>query len=302
MELHELAVEELYREFPASVTPYGSKAFNLLNAPRAERLAAYALCDSKGKARLGLLAGKRDGEWCVPYSAPFGEVLYRRPQAFATCIEFAAELRQRLGAPLHLTLAPDFYDPLMLPRLKGAFAAVAKESFIDYNYSYPLTRYPDFASGLGGNARNHYNRSLRAGFVFTPDADSRQVYEVIRRNRQEHGYPLAMSYDALQATAAVVDIDWHLLSLDGVAVAAAVVYRLNPSVAQVIYWGDIAGYAAERPMNFLAGCVAELYRNAGFTTLDIGPSSSRGIPDCGLCTFKESLGCDLSFKPTYIVY
>ncbi|MDE6332243.1 MAG: hypothetical protein K2L80_06535 [Muribaculaceae bacterium] len=301
MELRELTVEELYREFPESVTPYGSNAFSMLNAGKADRIAAFSLFDVKGKARLGILLGMREGVWRLPFSAPFGEILYRRPQTLDTCIGLASSLAARLDSPLSLTLAADFYDPVMLPRLKGAFATVARSVYSDYNYSYPLTRYGDFSAGLGGNARNHYNRALRAGFTYTPGADPQRVYEVIRRNRAWRGYPLAMSYADLSATAEIVPVDWHLLTLGDADVASAVVYRLNEQVAQVIYWGDVDGYGAVRPMNLLAGKVADYYRRAGFTTLDIGPSSSRGVPDCGLCTFKESLGCDLSFKPTYIV-
>lgn len=301
MELQEVAVDRLYAEYPDSATPYGSRAFNLLNAHKAEELKAFIFSDSKGKARLGVLLGLLDCQWRLPFSAPFGEILYRKPQTLETCIEFVRQLKDALPQPLRITLAPDFYDPQMLPRLKGAFAIADTQGYSDFNYSYPLQRYPDFAAGLSANARNHYNRAERAGFVFTPDAPAERVYEVIRRNRAEHGYPLAMSFADLQATSAIISIDWHLLSLGDADVAAAVVYRLTDSAAQVIYWGDVEGYSKERPMNLLACRVADLYRRRGFVTLDIGPSSSQGIPDVGLCTFKESLGCDLTFKPTFIL-
>lgn len=300
MELKEITPERLYEEFPAAATPYGGSAFNLLNAPKAEALRAFALFDSKGKSRLGVLLGLRGGVLRLPFSAPFGEVLYRKSQTLETCLEFVDSLRQAAGCPLQATLAPDFYDPGMLPRLKGAFAAYARSSYADYNYSYPLQRYSDFATGLSANARNHYNRALRAGFEFHADAEPARVYGVIRRNRAEHGYPLALSFDDLQATGAVVQIDYHLLTLGADDVAAAVVYRISPAIVQVIYWGDVAGFGKERPMNLLACRVADHYRDMGYGIMDIGPSSAQGRPDVGLCTFKESLGCELSFKPTFI--
>ena len=67
MELQQITIEELYSEFPQSVTPYGSEAFNRLNAAKADSLAAYILRDSKGKARLGVLAGERDGSMRLPF-------------------------------------------------------------------------------------------------------------------------------------------------------------------------------------------------------------------------------------------
>lgn len=300
MELREITPQRLYEEFPQAVTPYAGCAFNMLNASKTGRLLAYAIFDSKGKARLGVLLGHRDAVWYLPFSAPFGEVLYRRPQTLETCIEFARALKSVLPGGVQLTLAPDFYDPLMLPRIKGALMTVADETYHDYNYSYPLARYSDFVAGLSSAARNHYNRAEKAGFTFTANADPERVYEVIRLNRHRRGYPLAMSFDDLRTTAAVVHIDWHLLCRDNSNdVASAVVYRLNTRVAQVIYWGDTGDYINDRPMNLLARRVADYYRALGFETLDIGPSSSHGVPDTGLCTFKESLGCDLTFKPTF---
>ena len=63
-------------------------------------------------------------------------------------MDLAHALKNTIPAGMQLTLAPDFYDPLMLPRLKGALGIVATEMYHDYNYSYPLTRY----SGLCGRA------------------------------------------------------------------------------------------------------------------------------------------------------
>lgn len=301
MELHEISADELFGLFDRTVTPYGGRAFNMLNSHRAEALRAFALFDGKNTPRLGILFGLRDGEWRLPFSAPFGEVLYRKEQHFETCLEFSRALAAE-GLPMRITLAPDIYDPVMLPRIKGAFAAVARDGFSDYNYSYPLDRYASFSDGLSATARQKYRRSKGAGFEFHAYARPEEVYEVIRRNRSERGYPLAMSFQDLLSTASVgVEIDWHLLTLGTESVAAAVVYRLNPRVAQVIYWGDVAGFSSDRPMNLLAAEVTDLYKNLGFSVLDIGPSSSAGVPDVGLCTFKESLGCELSFKPTILL-
>lgn len=66
----------------------------------------------------------------------------------------------------------------------------------------------------------------------------------------------------------------------------------------MIYWGDIDGYSEERPMNLLAENVYEFYQQKGIHVLDIGPSTENGVPNYGLCDFKESIGCQCSSKYT----
>ena len=54
-------------------------------------------------------------------------------------------------------------------------------------------------------------------------------------------------------------------------------------------------------MNLLAYLLAEHYQQRNFKVLDIGPSSSDGIPSPGLCNFKDSIGCIVTPKPTLIL-
>lgn len=301
MILTEVTFDELFAAFGNPADVYGSKEFITLNAPKVEALKALVLYDLKQKPRLGILAGLRQGQWHVPFSAPFGTVYYNHPQALTTCMEFAEALQQSCQAPLHITLPPALYSPEMISRLSGAFMAFKCEAYADYNYAYDLTAEGDFASRLSANARNHYNRACREGFEIVMPATLPRAYAVIETNRCRRGYPLAMSLEALEATSRIVNIDSFVLAHEGVDVASAIVYTAAPGIAQVIYWGDIEGYGRKRPMNLLARVVFDHYRGAGYRWVDIGPSSSHGTPDPGLCTFKESLGCILSFKPTFVL-
>ena len=288
-------------------TPYGRSDFLRLNAGKVDEVVQYGLYDSHDKLRLSVAAGcrVRSSGCCqvsAPFSAPFAEVLYNRPQSLETCVSFARLLAGECSggaSSLTVRLAPECYDPVMLPRLRGAFAACCDSQYDDYNYHYQLGSGFDFVGGLAANARNHYNRACRAGFEFRAGVPLERAYAVIERNRSEHGYPLAMSLSAMAAMTGIVAIDTFLLSYGDADVAAAIVYRISATVAQVIYWGDVAGYSAMRPMNLLAAEVMGHYNAVGYAVVDIGPSSSAGVPDIGLCTFKESLGCRLSFKPTF---
>ena len=299
MELIELTPDQYAAAFDRTVTPYGSVAFNLLNADKADSLYFGALRDNAGRFRLGIITGLRAGRYFCPFSAPFGEITANGRQKLETVATFVRLLREHFGGGnLSITLSPAFYDDVMQPRVAGCLAAVGRLDYADFNYYYDLADFSDFTARLDANARNHFNRALRAGFQFnTCQLD--EAYAVIEANRREKGYPLRMSLDALKATSRIISVDSFLLSLDSQPVAAAIVYRLGARVAQVIYWGHLGAYSASHPMNLLSREVFAHYAASGFEIVDVGPASSDGVPDLGLCTFKESIGCRLTFKPHF---
>lgn len=105
-----------------------------------------------------------------------------------------------------------------------------------------------------------------------------------------------MSWEQVQETIQITEHDIFLLNKKGKDVAAAMVFCVNKDVYQVIYWGDIDGYSEERPMNLLAENVYEFYQQKGIQVLDIGPSTENGVPNYGLCDFKESIGVSVLIK------
>ena len=119
---------------------------------------------------------------------------------------------------------------------------------------------------------------------------------MISINRKEHGYPLRMSLQNVADTVKIIDADFFVVSHNGTDVAAAQVFKVTEDVAQVIYWGDLRQYASLRTMNFLAYKVFEYYYQKGFRILDIGPSTEDGVPNNGLCDFKEAIGCSVTQK------
>lgn len=301
MELITVGIDDFYTCFQQARTPYGARGFVELVAPKAQEVRGFVLRDSKGKPRLGLVAGRRaDGRWHAPWSAPFAELMYTKPQSLETCIDFAKTLRSQLEH-VRVTLPSPVYDPTMQPISFGALSAAGYNCYQDYNYHVNLTE-DDFVPQLSPNARNHYNRASKAGFEFDDCAPLEAAYAVIAENRRRRGYPLAMSIEQLRDTeTAGVKIHSMLLSLDGTAVASAIIYRITDIIAQLIYWGDVGGYENLRPMNLLAVRVYQAVRALGYNILDLGPSSSDGVPDLGLCTFKESVCGRLSFKPTLLI-
>lgn len=303
-EVRMVTQDRYYQSFPSCRLPYSTKAFVDVNAAKAQAVRHFVSYDEKGAPRLGIILGYRDGKWLAPFSAPFAEIAYSKPQSLERIYDFLSELADLLqGAELQITLPPAFYDPQMLPAMHGVLANFAKKAVWDYNYHLPVSNADEFYSTLNHQARKNYNHAIRHGFAFEKTEDTARAYAVIQANRNAHGYPLAMGIEQIRQTVAPgpggVCADFFVMSLEGEDVAAAMVYRISAEIAQVVYWGDAPGHSGKRPMNILPKFLLGHYRAAGVKILDIGPSSTAGIPNLGLCRFKESIGCKLTLKPTF---
>lgn len=293
--------DDFFSIFPCAPTPYSSKAFTALNAPKAEAVRLFTGYDENGSPRIGAILGLRQGRWLCPFSAPFGELLCAKPQSIERFYEFVTELADTLkGMPIRFTLPPLFYGRERLTAQCGVLANLASKSYYDYNYHYDLSRAPQFELFIDRAARKNLRKARELNYRFELTNDIARAYEVIRLNREGRGYPLAMSFQQVADTIyTAVRANCFVLSLDGADVAAAIVFDVAPGIGQVIYWGDAPGHSESRPMNILPYFLFNHYARAGYKILDIGPSSSAGVPSAGLCRFKESLGCELSLKPTF---
>ena len=109
-----------------------------------------------------------------------------------------------------------------------------------------------------------------------------------------------MTYQQVCDTVQIIPHEFFLVERDRERIAAALVYRINEDVAQVIYWGDRLQYREYKPINFLSYQLIHYYGEKGLKYLDIGPSTENSIPNYGLCDFKESIGCRRSLKYTMV--
>ena len=85
--------------------------------------------------------------------------------------------------------------------------------------------------------------------------------------------------------------------------AAAMIYHVAHEIVQVIYWGDLPQARHARAMNHLAWRIFGWYAHnrPDIRIIDIGPASSDGIRNEGLCQFKLSLGCVETIRPTLLI-
>lgn len=282
---------------------FNTPAFVQLNARKADEV-RYLLFSDGGKVRFAMVLGRRGGRLLTPFSAPFGGFSANREQRLEMVDEAVGLLAQYAsdcGMDVHVVLPPHMYDPMLVPQCVNVLSRRAELHHIDLNYYFPLSKTVGYEECLERSARKNLRRGMSAGFEFVAvqrgDTEGvRRAYDVIRRNREEHGYELRMSLADVEETIRVVPADFFMLRLDGEDVAAAQVFHVAEGIAQVIYWGDLRAYSHLRPMNYFVYRLFTHYHREGLRILDIGPSTQDGEPNYGLCEFKTAIGCEVTTK------
>ena len=287
--------------FPEVPHVFNSVEFNSLNACKC--MAVHHLTFSNNKVRGGIILGESSDTLASPFSAPFGGFSFTRSQS----IQYVDEMVNALvyyaitcGKNLRVTLPPSFYDESMSAKCVSAFSRLSDvSSIIDINYHLTADSMPT------SSGRRALRRSEKFDLAFhhldgTPSNIAR-VYNVIAANHTHRHHPLHMSLADILATVSIVPADFFVLTMGDTDVAAAMIYRSAPDIAQLIYWGDTPGYSNMRVMNRLAAAIHQHYRNKGITVIDLGISSLNGIPDAGLCRFKENIGAISLPRYTFII-
>lgn len=305
MDVTEISAKQFGELFQNPQHVYNSVAFCELN--RYKVVDVHYLLIHEGKTKLGIVLGECYEELFSPFSAPFGGFVTNRIPSFEHIDEAVEALKSYAydyGITIAITLPPPIYEPLLTNKTVHSLLRLGQLDHTDINYHFDIKDFDDYENRLKLNAKQKLRKALKAGFAFQYiHSDDLQgvmrAYEVIRLNREQHGYPLRMTLDDVLRTIKIVPADFFLLSLNGTDVAAAQVYHVSKNICQVIYWGDREGFAELRPMNALAYYVFEYYHRQGIEILDIGPSSDSGAPSYGLCDFKESIGCIPTLKYTF---
>lgn len=279
---------------------YNSVKFAQLNAYKADGVRCL-LFDDNGRTRFGMILGQRGGRLFSPFSAPFGGFSANRRQSLEMVDGAVAALSAYAKSErkdIRIVLPPQFYDSDLTASCINVLSRRARLEYVDLNYYFQVSKFGRYTECIERNARKNLKRALSSGFEFLAlqrdDTEGRRrAYDVIRRNREEHGYPLRMSLSDVEATIGVIPADFFLLRHEGEDVAAAQVFHVAEGIAQVIYWGDLRAYSSLRPMNYLTFRLFEHYSREGLRILDIGPSTEGGEPSYGLCDFKTGIGCDV---------
>lgn len=303
MQIVEVSGQE-YGEVAKTGFFYDSIIFNELNKDKVDELKFLIFKDSK--SCLGLILGIKDRVVKCPFSAPFSMFSHIKDRVSVKQFDEAVQALDNYMAPLfaeaRFVLPPIFYAPGDISCVMNAFCRVGFSiETIDLNFQIDLSGFnqEQYIDILYYNAKKNFAQSYKSGLTFEEcrsDEEIMEAYRVIAENRFSKGYPLRMTYEQLSDTLKIVGHFVFVVRQGKTAIASAILYRLNEEIAQVIYWGDSPGYSECRPMNFLSYNVVMYCKKIGLHWLDIGPSTENGIPNYGLCDFKQGIGCGISAK------
>lgn len=306
MEIREITKEEYAALVKENTVIFCQKDFLELNKDKVDTL-HYLVAGDK-KDRVAFAIGEKNGEWKAPFSAPFASPVHleKNPgiEYFWKFIELLNDYAAHRGAKsISVLLPPSIYGRSTNAKWLSAF--LGNGFFLEYeelNHSlhintYSIDEYKNTV--LQSKARNKLNVALKSDLCFLEcrDEDSKkEAYEIIQENRASKGYPLRMTLEQVLDTIKIVEHNFFIVKKGEESIAAAIVFFITKDMVQVIYWGDKPDVGVYKPMNFLAYELINYYQNKGITCIDIGPSTENGVPNIGLCSFKESIGCEVSAK------
>ena len=259
------------------------------------------------KVRFGLVIGIKDGIIYTPFSAPFGGFSYSKNDIkhhmFSKAVKALKEyLLLNNFKRMSIFLPPSIYDEqnsakIITALLMGGFLI----DFVDINHSYNLRKFnSNYIDKVQYGAKKSLKISLSKSLKFTSCISIEEkttAYDIIKKNRSQRGFPLKLKLKDVLETANLTESYFFIVSKqDGEPIASAICYEVQNDVVQVIYWGGLVEYGEYKPINFLSYKIFEYFKGIGYQTVDIGPSSERGVVNFGLSEFKESIGCDKHLK------
>jgi len=310
MEIQEVTFEEYSDLFPKPYHIFGSGSFSNLNSSKVEK--TYYLLFKDNKYRLGLTGGLRNGGFFTPFSAPYGGFIFLNEDikifhiddAIQTLIKWCRNQNMNL---ISFTLPPDIYHESFISKQTNClFRNGFTLKKVDLNYAFNLNKFnTNYPSNIWYNARRNLKISLSKELSFKKCELSEEkiaAYNVIKINRKKKGFPLHMTFEDIEKTSRIIPSDFFLVyNNDAVPIASAIIFHVSPGIVQVIYWGDLPEFYQLRTMNFLSYKIFEYYKNKGLRIVDIGISTEFSEPNPGLCEFKESIGCNISNKCTFLM-
>lgn len=283
---------------------YHQTAFTELNRVKCTDDDVRYLIFSDTAFRGSAVIGLHGDTFHTPFSAPFGGFSLMRRQRVDVLEKMwllLLDYCHEQGKKLRVTLPPPVYCEDYVAKSVNILSRLRRDTVPTVELSYHI----DLAAASARTRAymNQVRQSHKAGLEFhrlspTPH-NITEVYDTVKENHICHGYPMHRSLADVISTEAIVHGDYFKVDLQGKTAAAAIVYEVAPGIMQAVYWGDIAEYRHLRPMNMLSASIADTYRHAGKRILDLGPSTVDGIPNIGLCGFKDSMGASASIKLTY---
>ncbi len=257
----------------------------------------------KNKIIASYYIAKKGESICMPYSSPFSYIICQTEisyKEFNSIIDGMKKLCQLINCEnIKITLPPTIYNNEIETQFLMFINNGFNIKYIDINHYFNLNEFKDeklFVEKLTHAQRKNYKKSKSEKLKFQKIDNSKfiEAFEIIEINRRERGYPLRMQRQQIQDIINFKNstVDFFIVeNSDNIKIAAAMVYKINDEVCQVVYWGHLDKFGRQRPMSLLSIELCKYYKKAGYKYLDIGPSSELGNISINLAQFKVDIGC-----------
>lgn len=260
---------------------------------------------SKKLIGIGHFLEIENGFFRSPGRGSYGGLQFSKEMEISDHLEFTKfvhnELLQLGARKIEITFPPlDYKANYSNEWINSWFQLDFKIDKIELNYAIILDKI-DYHDKVVHAVRKRINKCRRENFtVAEKDASFLpEVYDVIKQNRESRGFPVTMTLEQIQETAAAMPERLKLFvvqSVDLKTVASAIVYQVNKDVDYVFYWGDLPGFSDYSFVTLLADYLYQKSLENKKLILDLGISTVNSIPNPGLVKFKTNLGAVASSK------
>lgn len=292
--LVEVDIKDYRKYFPVVKNPFIKEEFIGLNSHKTDRI--IRIVDDCKEPLIGLAAGIKDGILRSPFSAPFGGFHFKKENIYIGEIDkFILMLSEfAVSASVYrveITIPPDIYHKSFNAKV------ISSLSRHEFRFNTPEITNWVCLNTFGGeysqkNSREYYRQAQRNNLRFdrTDDKnDKEEIFNLIRYNRAKFDRPIFMTLDEILSMEKIWPVDFFkVISSDNEIVSAAIFYRSHPEISYAVFWGDNDKGRTLRAMDFLLLNLYTVYKELGFTYIDLGISSENGLPNEGLLRFKES--------------
>jgi len=259
---------------------------------------------------VGTCAGVlEDAVFDCGHRAPFGGIDitgdYQSPVKVSGLVAHVmSEARAHGAKAIRIRCRPHYVGPLesiiQFGLLAHGFQMERSElsQGIDLSTLDTLEEYIERLRSPGRRALRHSLRlDLQTAFA-EGDVEWANGFHVLEQNRAQRGITLKYSLEYLHRLRALFPEQVRMLVLrhGNSVVAAALVYRVLPSVHYVAAWGDAGHQLPYSPMNFMAHQVVEKAMEEGAHAVDLGISSVDGVVNDGLVQFKRNVGASTGLR------
>lgn len=305
MQIIELSPSEYKKVVTNPFSKFDTVEFNELNKHKVDEVKYLVFND--GKNRFGLIAGIKNGEFKIPFSAPYScftpisqdNKVICYTESCSAMVEYAKKNNLK---KIRITLPPIVYMEDHIQKLyNGLYISGFAIKGCDLNFHYNLENFSEnYEMNIDQKARQKLRAAIKNNLSFEKTDDIETVYKIIKENRESKNYPLWMTIENIKDTQKIIKVDFFLVYDENRRpVASAIVYYVTVDKLQVIYWGNANDSDNLKPMNFLSFKIFEYYFNNKMKFFDTGPATEFSIPNFGLCDFKQSIGCNISLKVTF---